>query len=94
MAKAVQQVKCLFTHMTLSGRGRASDQWLKQPSYDTNASDHEFVRPLSSSPLDSVAFHYSVYRALIPFLGLDGNPFPEYDIVGWSFADMWNAMAR
>jgi alpha-1,3-glucan synthase len=39
-----------------------------------------------------VAFHYSVYRSLIPFLGLDGNPFPEHDATGLSLASIWNQM--
>jgi alpha-1,3-glucan synthase len=77
-----------------SGRGREGDQWLASPDDITNTPVDTFIRPFSSSPLDSVAFHYSIYRALIPFLGLDGNPFPEHDVIGWSFADMWNTMMR
>jgi len=88
------RLRYLFPRFNLSGRGRAGDQWLEEPSHVKESSGQVFVRPFSSSPLDSVAFHYSVYRALIPFLGLDGNPFPEYDIVGWSFVDMWNTMMR
>lgn len=77
--------------MLYSGRGRDSSQRLSNTT-DALSPPDDFLRPAGLVPLDSVAFHYSVYRSLIPFLGLDGNPFPEFDATGLSFASIWEEM--
>lgn len=41
--------------------------------------------------LDSVCFHYSIYRNLLRFLGLDGNLEVAYDIPA-DFARAWSEM--
>jgi len=41
--------------------------------------------------LDAVAFHYSIYRSLTRFLGMDGNLNVAYD-VGTNFVTAWNQM--
>lgn len=38
----------------------------------TNETNRSFIRDLENSALDGAAFHYSVYRALTRFLGMDG----------------------
>ena len=48
---------------------------------NVTANDNEyFLRGASHNGLDSVAFHYSVYRGLQRFLGLDGNLQVGYDL--------------
>ena len=41
--------------------------------------------------LDGAAFHYSIYRALTRFLGMDGNLQVAYDI-DVNFVTAWNEM--
>lgn len=50
-----------------------------------------FLRPHPKNALDSVAFHYSIYRALTRFLGMDGNLQVAYD-VDVNFVTAWNQM--
>ncbi|KAF2458155.1 hypothetical protein BDY21DRAFT_214196 [Lineolata rhizophorae] len=70
------------------GRGRQPDMLpenITQAVTLTNDSDPGyFVRDHGKSALDSGAFHYSIYRSLTRFLGLDGNLAAGYDIpVHW-----------
>ena len=53
--------------------------------------DQYFLRDQPLSALDGVAFHYSTYRALTRFLGMDGNLQVAYD-VGSNFISAWNEM--
>ena len=77
------------------GRGRRPDQW-PDSSMDamgmTNKSNQQyFIRDSSLSALDGSAFHYSIYRTLTRFLGLDGNLAAGYDTpLDWT--DAWNVM--
>lgn len=57
----------------------------------TRHEDQYFLRKDGQVPLDSVAFHYSTYRALCRFLGLDGNLQVAYD-VDVNFVTAWNQM--
>lgn len=75
----------------IRGRGRNSTQHVQKVT-DALSPPDDYIRPDGLAPLDSVAFHYSVYRSLISFLGLDGNPFPEFDATGLSFAAIWDEM--
>ena len=59
----------------------------------TNASNETFfLRKSGKVGIDGVAFHYSMYRALLRFLGMDGNFTAAYD-APVDFVDMWNTMA-
>jgi alpha-1,3-glucan synthase len=59
----------------------------------TNEStDKFFLRSPGLTALDGVAFHYSMYRALTRFLGMDGDLEVAYD-APVDFTDMWNTMA-
>jgi alpha-1,3-glucan synthase len=77
------------------GRGRQPN--MQPPDIDTaltltNASTSKFfLRDPGQTALDGVAFHYSVYRALTRFLGMDGNLEVAYDLPV-DFTDMWNEM--
>jgi alpha-1,3-glucan synthase len=50
-----------------------------------------FLRPSPMNGLDAVAFHYSIYRSLTRFLGMDGNLAVAYD-VDTNFVTAWNQM--
>jgi len=51
-----------------------------------------FLRPAPPNGLDSVAFHYSIYRSFQRFPGLDGNLQVRYDIP-INFVDAWNTLS-
>ncbi|RDW79794.1 putative alpha 1,3 glucan synthase [Coleophoma cylindrospora] len=76
------------------GRGREPEQ---VPTFDqalklTNASNSSFfLRDQGLNALDAAAFHYSIYRSLTRFLGMDGNLTAGYD-VPVNFVDTWNTM--
>ncbi|KAL4979952.1 hypothetical protein BDW66DRAFT_147863 [Aspergillus desertorum] len=77
------------------GRGRQPNQY-PESAMDSmamnNESEHQyFLREDGLQALDSAAFHYSTYRSLTRFLGLDGNLAAGYDMpVDWT--DAWNVM--
>ncbi|KAL0581705.1 hypothetical protein V5O48_000287 [Marasmius crinis-equi] len=50
-----------------------------------------FLRDYPRSALDGVAFHYSIYRSLSRFLGMDGNLQVAYD-VDTNFVTAWNQL--
>lgn len=50
-----------------------------------------FLRDAPRNALDGVAFHYSIYRALTRFLGMDGNLQVAYD-TAVNFVTAWNQM--
>lgn len=78
------------------GRGRQPDQLPESATAATlmsNSSDSKyFIRDESLSALDAAAFHYTIYRSLTRFLGMDGNLEAGYDANGGSWTDAWNTM--
>ncbi|KKK19324.1 hypothetical protein P175DRAFT_0501355 [Aspergillus ochraceoroseus IBT 24754] len=76
------------------GRGRQPNQ---QPSSAdaislTNTSDPQyFLRETGQEAIDGAAFHYSTYRALTRFLGMDGQLSAGFD-VPVDFVDAWGQM--
>ncbi|KAJ5925198.1 hypothetical protein N7454_007837 [Penicillium verhagenii] len=73
------------------GRGRQPDmtpKTLDQAFHLTNSSDTlYFLRDEDQQAIDGAAFHYSVYRSLTRFLGMDGNLAAGYDVpVNWTEA--------
>jgi len=77
-----------------SGRGRTPTQ--KPPGFlaaanVTSKDDQYFLRDAPYNGLDSIAFHYSIYRAFQRFLGMDGNLQVAYDISA-NFVSAWNEM--
>ena len=80
--------------MVRSGRGRTPTQL--PPSFlqaaNLTATDNQFfLRSAPQNGLDGVAFHYSIYRSLTRFLGMDGNLLVAYD-VDVNFITAWNQM--
>jgi alpha-1,3-glucan synthase len=77
------------------GRGRQPDQVpdniTQAVTLTNNSDDKYFLRPNGKQALDSAAFHYSIYRSLTRFLGLDGNFTAGYD-VPVNFVDAWNTI--
>ncbi|PBK78186.1 modular protein with glycoside hydrolase family 13 and glycosyltransferase family 5 domains [Armillaria solidipes] len=57
----------------------------------TSDDNEYFLRDKGVNGLDSVAFHYSIYRSLTRFLGMDGNLNVAYDI-DINFITAWNQM--
>lgn len=76
------------------GRGRQPDQVpknLTQAVTLNSSNDEFFLRDKGKNALDAAAFHYSIYRSLTRFLGMDGNLTAGYD-VPVNFVDTWNTM--
>ncbi|OJJ32183.1 hypothetical protein ASPWEDRAFT_118157 [Aspergillus wentii DTO 134E9] len=76
------------------GRGRQPNQYpetVEDAMNLTSADEQYFLREEGHGALDSAAFHYSIYRSLTRFLGMDGNLAAGYDTpVDW--VDAWNLM--
>ncbi|KAL8647173.1 MAG: hypothetical protein Q9226_006541, partial [Calogaya cf. arnoldii] len=77
------------------GRGRQPDMvpdTMEEAFALTNESDDKyFIREPGHNALDAAAFHYTVYRALTRFLGMDGSLSAGFDAPsGW--VDGWNTM--
>ena len=77
------------------GRGRQPDMYpktLDEAFQLTNTSSPQyFIRKHNDQAIDAGAFHYSVYRSLTRFLGMDGNLAAGYDTpVDWT--DAWYQM--
>lgn len=75
------------------GRGRQPDmkpENLTMAASLTNISDDKyFLREAGLEGLDAAAFHYTTYRTLTRFLGMDGNLEAGYDSPR-SWVDQWN----
>ncbi|CAA7271667.1 unnamed protein product [Cyclocybe aegerita] len=76
------------------GRGRTPTQ--HPPGFlaaaNLTGDQNEFyLREAPLNALDGVAFHYSIYRAIARFLGMDGNLQVAYDI-SVNFVEAWNEM--
>ncbi|KAL4897915.1 hypothetical protein BDV59DRAFT_198175 [Aspergillus ambiguus] len=77
------------------GRGRQPNQYpdsaMDSMSMTNESKQQYFLREDGLQAIDSAAFHYSVYRTLTRFLGLDGNLAAGYDTpLDWT--DAWNVM--
>jgi alpha-1,3-glucan synthase len=77
------------------GRGRQPNQKINKTSdavVMTNVSDSQhFLREHDLGALDAAAFHYSVYRFMTRFLGMDGNLEAGFDLPK-NWVDAWNEM--
>lgn len=81
------------------GRGREPQQYLDSlPKFQKNSSEilvlkstenELFLREDGKQALDAAAFHYSIYRNLVRFLGMDGNLTAGFD-VDIDFVNTWN----
>ena len=77
------------------GRGRqpnqVPDNITQAVTLTNNSDDKYFLRAHGKQALDGAAFHYSTYRSLTRFLGLDGNLEAGYD-VPVNFVNAWNTL--
>ena len=76
------------------GRGRQPDQRADSAGAAvklTNNSDSSFLRDDGLQALDASAFHYTIYRSMTRFLGMDGNLVAGFDLPT-DFIEAWNAM--
>lgn len=76
------------------GRGREPGQVNKNITATLllDGSEKEsFLRDEGKGALDAAAFHYSIYRNLVRFLGMDGNLTAGFD-VPIDFVDTWNTI--
>ena len=78
------------------GRGRQPDMLpdtitdaMYASSNGSSALDQYSIRPSGQQALDSAAFHYTAYRALVRFLGMDGTLEAAFD-APTNWVDMWN----
>lgn len=55
----------------------------------TSSQNEFFLREKPLQALDAVAFHYSIYRAMTRFMGMDGNLQAAYD-VDTNFVTAWH----
>lgn len=78
------------------GRGRQPDMLPPNASValalTPNSSSDYFIRDVGYNSLDAAAFHYTIYRSLTRFLGMDGNLEAGYDANGGSWTDTWNTL--
>lgn len=58
-----------------------------------DGTNRDYIRDLDHSALDGGAFHYTVYRALTRFLGMDGVFEAEGD-PPVNFVETWNALLQ
>ncbi|EKV15560.1 Glycosyl transferase, family 1 [Penicillium digitatum] len=79
------------------GRGRQRNQWPENSAATlklTNESAAQyFLREAGHEAIDSAAFHYTTYRALTRFLGMDGQLSAGYDAPN-DWVDGWDYMLR
>ncbi|KAJ6007917.1 hypothetical protein N7540_011893 [Penicillium herquei] len=82
------------------GRGHQTNQTISNlteafmMTNKTDKSDEDlFLRPAERSALDGAAFHYTLYRALSRFLGLDGSYAAEGD-PPVNFVETWNGLVE
>ena len=76
------------------GRGRESvnvTDNITEAVLFTSSDNEQFIRNDNLQALDAGAFHYSIYRTLTRFLGMDGNLSAGYDVPS-NFVDIWNTM--
>ncbi|PYH89723.1 putative alpha-1,3-glucan synthase [Aspergillus ellipticus CBS 707.79] len=77
------------------GRGRQPDQMPDSPTAGaelTNTSDAQyFLREDGLQALDAAAFHYTIYRSMLRFLGMDGNLVAGFDLPT-DFIEAWHGM--
>ncbi|KAJ8584921.1 glycoside hydrolase family 13/glycosyltransferase family 5 protein [Rhizopogon salebrosus TDB-379] len=76
------------------GRGRTPlmrPPGFLQAANETESDNQYFLRSQSQNALDGYAFHYSIYRSLTRFLGMDGNLEVAYDL-NTNFITAWNQM--
>ncbi|SMQ48893.1 unnamed protein product [Zymoseptoria tritici ST99CH_3D7] len=75
------------------GRGKEPGMMVFNKTKAMTSNDTEYIREEGQQALDAGAFHYSTYRALMRFLGLDGNLLAASDTLV-NFPSQWETMVR
>ncbi|KAF2163334.1 glycosyltransferase family 5 protein [Zasmidium cellare ATCC 36951] len=75
------------------GRGKEPRMQIYNVTEAMSTNDSEYIRADGYQALDAGAFHYSTYRALMRFLGLDGNLLASND-APVNFADQWEVFVQ
>lgn len=75
------------------GRGKEPAMAYDNLTAAVVGTDGEYIRDNDHSALDSGAFHYSFYRALMRVLGLDGNLLAAGE-APTNFADQWDTFMK
>lgn len=92
--RLLRRVRDLILTFVYSGRGRTPSQrpssFLVTANVTADNSEY-FLRDQGKNAIDGVAFHYSTYRSLTRFLGMDGNLAVAYD-VDVNFVQAWQTM--
>lgn len=70
------------------GRGKQPDMAVPNATEAMTSNDTGYIRAAGHQGLDAGAFHYSVYRGLMRFLGLDGDLLAAND-APVNFQDQW-----
>jgi len=70
------------------GRGKEPTMAVQNLTMAVTSNDTGYIREAGHQALDAAAFHYSTYRALMRFLGLDGNLLAAAD-APVNFQDQW-----
>jgi len=66
---------------------------LTEAVLSTNETDRTYIRASGESALDAAAFHYTVYRGVERFLGIDGD-FEAGGDPPVNFVETWNALLQ
>ncbi|GES61345.1 alpha-1,3-glucan synthase [Aspergillus terreus] len=79
------------------GRGRQSNQKvddiMEAMNLTSESDPQHFLREAGHEAIDGAAFHYSIYRSLTRFLGMDGQLDAGFDLqVDW--VNAWNEMLQ
>ncbi|KXT01368.1 hypothetical protein AC578_6619 [Pseudocercospora eumusae] len=75
------------------GRGKEPAMQVYNTTKAMTSNDTEYIRENGQQALDAGAFHYSTYRALMRFLGLDGNLLAAND-APVNFPDQWQTFVQ
>lgn len=75
------------------GRGKEPEMMVENITEALTSNSSQYIRAEGHQALDAGAFHYSTYRALMRFLGLDGNLLAAND-APVNFADQWKTFVQ
>ncbi|KAK5113286.1 hypothetical protein LTR85_010903 [Meristemomyces frigidus] len=75
------------------GRGKEPDMSVDNLTQAVTSNNTEYIREVGHEALDGAAFHYSTYRALMRFLGLDGDLLAAND-APVNFQEQWTTFMQ
>ena len=75
------------------GRGKEPEMAYDNKTAAVSQTDSDYIRDDQHHALDAGAFHYSFYRSLMRFLGLDGNLLAGFE-APTNFGDQWETIMK